>query len=406
MARTTTYDSDGWKIWTYNPVSGYFILDFTKLDDATAPLSATEGTITQLSAEIASIVINEGTTTNGSIFSAPTPSTADVELELLDFVKTDANKFLAGTEIWITYTNGELYDNNYANLGRNTPIFMGKITSFAVNVEPGTNIAIVSISADSNTAEDFNTLIPINTSSGTDKNVAIQEAAATYGIYSNLVLYATTFYPRGNVVKSYGEWIAEMCATELLVPTDNTDVYSITGAIGSRSIVYKPGVRTFSRTSTSVTFDETQIIGATVDWSNGVAPTTVTLTNEGDSSIVYQKGSSTAGGYTYSADVDLVDISWMTQKGDSMVNYKKNFVPTQIRTITARTNQSIEWADSGLTYAVYVKPKYLAKVGQRIAVTLTDQGFTAETMAVTGRRIEITPDTWITTYDLWKGFTF
>jgi hypothetical protein len=47
----------------------------------------------------------------------------------------------------------------------------------------------------------------------------------------------------------------------------------------------------------------------------------------------------------------------------------------------------------------------LAQVGDTVAIDLPDQGFSNVPMLVTGRTMEITPDNWTTTYNLWKGFT-
>lgn len=400
-----TYKPSDWSIWTYNPVANKFTLDFSQLDDATKPLSATDGTITKMDARISDLSINDGSSVDGSIFAQSTPSTATVSIEVKDFTKSQANNFLAGTDIWITVKNAESVDNIWNNLGKNTPLFMGRIESFSVDVQPGTNISAISISANSYSFDDYNTLLAINTSAGLDKNVAISTAASNIGIWSSL-LYADGMYPRGNVVKTYGEWIAEMFATEIRIPADYTDQRVITGPSATRSITYSPGIRDVIATTASSSFDDSEIVAATIDWSNSVAPTSVTLTNEGNSSLIWQIGSQYPGGSTYSANVDVVDTTIMNAKAVRMINYKKNFVPTKITVLLANSNQSLNWVDTtDKTFSTWLYPEKLRRIGEKVTVTLADQGFTAETVFITGRSIAVNYDSWTVTYDLWKGFT-
>lgn len=410
MPSQTTYTDTDWEIWLYKPVANKFQLDFSKLDDATAPLSSTDGTIEILDCDIASISIDEGGSPTQGIFVAVTPAVANIQLQVDSFTKTDANQYFAGADIWITLKNGMAYGNVNSNLGKRTPMFMGRIRSFDVSVQPGTTIASINLNASSRTEDDLNVLMTIDTDSGSDKNVLIGDAAEALGIYSDLPISGvTTFYHRGSVTKTYGEFIAEMVATDIQIPNDRIYWTSQTGTTTSPNIAFSAGIRTIStplRTKTiGYTHTSSKISSVQFGWDNAEAPTGVSLTNEGNSNLVYQYGSGVTGGGMYTANVDLADVSWMESVGKQYLIYKKAFVPQIIETVTARNNDTITWGDSGNSYPALLWPINLSQVGDCVGVTLTDNGFTAEKMLVVGRTIEVQDNLWKTTYKLWKGYS-
>jgi hypothetical protein len=92
----------------------------------------------------------------------------------------------------------------------------------------------------------------------------------------------------------------------------------------------------------------------------------------------------------------------MAAVGQKMLSMNKAFRPVEVATETARTYQEITFDDR---YGVFYYPTNLAQVGDTVAIDLPNQGFSNVPMLVTGRIMEITPDTWTTTYNLWKGFT-
>jgi hypothetical protein len=138
-------------------------------------------------------------------------------------------------------------------------------------------------------------------------------------------------------------------------------------------------------------------------WSGVGSPTGVNLTNYFDNALVYQfGGSSNSQNFTYNATIDVKDITQMAAVGQKMLSMNKAFRPIEVATETARTYQEITFDDR---YGVFFYPANLAQVGDTVAIDLPDQGFSNVPMLVTGRTMEITPDNWTTTYNLWKGFT-
>jgi hypothetical protein len=408
MPSQTTYSSNDWNIWSYEPVAGKFLLDFSKLDDATTPLSATDGSIVIVDCEITEIMISEGTTATSGLFFDPRPSTANVVIQLKNFNKSYATKFFPGTDFWITFKNGDTANNSYKNLGTRTPIFFGKTSSFDVQVNPSSDFATISISANSIVTDQLNTLLRIDTSTGIDKNIAIEDAARALGFFCDLD-GVPSFYQRGIVIKTYGEFLSEYVATGIKLPGDYVYHTSIGGTALAPNIVYEQGVRANAGSHTtggaSFTFNESKISSIQYDWVHADAPTGVTLTNEGNSSIVYQRGTD-GSGFMYTATVDLPDISWMEVAGNNMINYKKLFSPVSIETTLATNGKTIKWGNYGSTFSAYLYPQGLVPIGKVLEITLAENGFTAERTVITGRTIEITPDNWNVTYNLWKGFSF
>ncbi len=404
------YKAEDWKIWTYQPVPNTFILDFSQLDDAGAPLSATEGTIEINDSLIAGITIHEGTTPTNGIFLSPTPATATIEVTMTDFTKTDSNKFLVGTEIWITFKNDEDYDNAYNNLGKNTPVFMGRIRSFDVNIQPDSNIASIRLEASSKTQDELNKLLTIDTNTASYKTTLIEAAVETYGYYIDLAFSSNYFYARSKQTKTYGEWLSEHIATTVQIPADYVWYTSQTGSHTAPNIVFENGIRSKSNVLSveypGWDFTEADITSVELGWSNASSPTGVTLTNDANSSLVYQFGSDqSTGGGMYNATVDLSNIDDMIAAGNIMLNFNKYFTPISIETITARVGEPIVWGVQGDSYSVTLLPRNLAFIGYAVTVTMLENGFDEEKMFIVGRTIEVTPDDWKTTYNLWKGRT-
>jgi hypothetical protein len=407
MPSQTNYSSNDWDIWSYEPVAGKFLLDFSKLDDATTPLSATDGSIVIVDCEITEIMVSEGTTATSGLFFDPRPSTANVVIQIKNFNKSYATKFFPGTDFWITFKNGDTANNSYKNLGTRTPLFFGKTSSFDVQVNPSSDFATISISANSIVTDQLNTLLRIDTSAGVDKNIAIENAARALGFFCDID-GTPGFYPRGSIVKTYGEFLTELVATSVKLPGDYVFFTSQTGTALAPNIVYEQGMRVNSGSHTGTadyTFEESKISSISYDWVHAEAPTGVTLTNEGNSSIVYQRGTD-GSGFMHNATVDLPDIGWMENVGSLIINHKKLFSPISITTTLAKNGQKIRWGDYGSTYSAYLYPLGLVPIGFKLQITVAENGFTAEKTVITGRTIEITPDNWNVTYNLWKGFTF
>jgi hypothetical protein len=401
--KTITYLTSDWKIWTYQPFDSRFILDFSQLDDANTPLSGTEGSVKALDAMINSLTISEGSAVNQGIFSQITPASLDVTLIIENFTASDSQQFFVGADIWATYRNAATSDNSYLSLGKNTPAFMGKIRSFTVTIEPGSNFASVNISATSYNEDNLNTVISVAKDTTTDKSVLISNAAAVKNIVVQPAASNYHFATSTAESKTLGEFVIDLNTCDMHVITDR-----LSRVITSPSnISFTPQIYSLVSTTASParTYDSTNITDLQLDWSGADSPTGVTLTNYFNNTIVYQYGTdgtiAAGGAYNYSATIDVKDITEMTDVGQKMMSMVKAFKPVTITTKTATNYQNLTFKDD----TTWTYPTNLSRVTETIAVNMPTYGLSSVPMLVTGRTMMITPDNWTTTYQLWKGFT-
>lgn len=405
MPTTTTYKTSDWKVWTYKPVADKFILDFSQLDDAATPLSSTNGTVTQTDLDITGITINEGTAVDGSIFTAPTAATALVTAQITNFTKTTVNNYIKGTAIWITHTNPNLNGNAWNNLGKNTPYFMGVIDDFQVNVNPGEDFAQIAISAVSPTQAQLNTPMSLDTGPTSYRAEKLKAAADAAGYWLESSTWdGFYFYSRGNVIKTYGEWLSGISDSLSTVQVDYCWFSSQGGTSGSPNIEFKQGFWADKRTYSPATMTSDIIMDVEFGWSNANAPIAISLTNEGDSNIVYQKGNGDPmGGGIYQASIDIFSLDSMVTVATNLLNFRPKYAPISVTTLVATDNQTMTWGDFGLAYGFYHPLNLNFFPTYSIYLDLPDYGFDNERVIITGRSMEITRDNWTATYNLWKG---
>jgi len=413
--RTQTYLSKDWNIWTNKQFNaGRFRLDFSKLDDASAPLGLYDDYLAILDVKINSININQGAQISQGIFSEISPSRLSINMEMRNFTADDSNQFFIGLPIVVTYKNAETLDDFY--WGKNTPIFYGRIRSFNVDIQPGTNIASLSVTATTANEDYLNTLIAIDKDTTNYKSTLIYNATsqvipgpARFNAPS-LYHYAST----NSEVKTYGEWLSDLNLGDLAIVADD---YKFSGFSPSpiRQVIYDTALKFQPNTlgSNVFTYDSTNIIDLTLDWSGAESPSGVTLTNYFNNAIIYQYGSdgrSNSGSFNFSATLDVKELTEMETIGKKMISMSKKFAPIEIVTKTATnfhnlTFKELVYTFGGATNYLYIKPENLSEVGDTIQINMPDYGFINQQMLVTGRTLEITPDDWTTTYNLWKGFT-
>jgi hypothetical protein len=400
MATTSrTYNASDWSIWTYVPEPGAFLLDFSQLNGPDV-LGTTGGSMQIVDADIASVSLTSGSQVDQGILLQITPMIMQASLSIKNFTATDADKFYVGTDVWLTLDNESGYSE--PNFGLTTPFFIGRIRDFSVDVIPGQDFATINLSCSSDLEDDLNTLIPVITDTVTSKSLVVVNAADEAGIRLSPINFQSTAYSVYNFatsrreVKSYGDWLQDIYTCDMTMGFDSVTPFSsfwLWGANAALSTVGTP-VKTFG--------DE-DISDVLFGWSGVGSPTGVNLTNYFNNELVYQfGGSSNSQNFTYSATIDVKDITQMAAVGQKMLSMNKAFRPIEVATETARTYQEITFDDR---YGVFYYPTNLAQVGDTVAIDLPDQGFSNVPMLVTGRIMEITPDTWTTTYNLWKGFT-
>lgn len=415
-----TYSTADWKVWTYKPFDDRFILDFSKLDDAATPLSASEGSVAVIDALIGGITITEGSAVTQGIFTELQPAQATVEMIMKDFVVADSKLFLVGSPIWITYHNAETVDD--VVYGKNTPIFKGKISSFNVDVTPGEDFASITVTAESTVADDVNQLVTITKDTTSYKYVLLATAAGNSAGDISTYLNGPSFYHYASTnteTKTFGEWVTDLNLCDMNIIFDSTQfLYNSYRSPSSANFGYVQRTATESSTnsnSSTKTFYEDVITDVKLDWSGADSPTGVTLTNYFNPATIYQYGSSAenanGGAYQYANTVDVKDLTEMTTIGQKMLAMFKEFSPVTINVKVATNYQTVYFPGtpflnsySGLLDEANIYPENLVPIGTNVWVVLPSLDVSSHIL-VTGRTIVVTPDDWTCSYNLWKGFT-
>jgi hypothetical protein len=425
--RTRIYKSTDWLISTYAPEEGSFVLNFSQLNGVDI-LGTTGGTLNAVEAKIASISLTEGAEISEGLFHTITPAMMNAEFVIENFTAADANKFVIGTQCALglknatststfTYFGLDVKAENYTNF------FEGFIESFSVQLDPGTNFATITMSAISKISKDLNTLI------GVEKNTTSRKGELIKAANQDLLWdYDNDFWSFGVTEfeeKSLGDFLSDFVLCENALSRDSCLVYSSGGiAFDSGTFILVPIFQQFlnitseNETQTPIIeFDENNLSMIGMDWSGAGSPTGVALSLYSDSAITYNYGEpNSPGAFVFSATPDVKNLEQMQYVGNSMLDFRKEFAPITISTETARTYQDLIFKLSEPIYfalpgvptletSFHLKPKYLAEVLETVSVTNTQLGYNDLPMIVTGRTIEITPDNWTTTYNLWKGFT-
>jgi hypothetical protein len=403
--KTRTYKSSDWSIWTYKPEAGSFILDFSLLN-GTAVLGTTGGGIGKDTGLISSFTLNEGSYVESSILPTYQPTTLSVEIRKENFVIGDMLPYQVGSEIVLALKNEETVPGSV--YGYNTPFFFGRIRQVNVSVESESKFATLSIQASRKFQDDLNVLITVPKTTGANKTGDINAAAAAKGCFEFSPQVTNNFTWASNVTetKTYGEFIEDFNICEMLIPRDFSIPQSYVDGGGVRTWTFFPYlsfVDSKNINTPDLTLTDSSIANFVLDWSGFDSPSAVTLTNYTNPATVFQSGvnaQNSAGSFAYNATVDVQNIAQMTTIGQTALSMTRSFRPVRVTQEYARTYQNITFTDSSSTWML---PANLIRVGQELRVNSSRYG-TDTTSKVVGRTIEVTPDNWLVTYDLWKGF--
>lgn len=411
------YKTSDWKLWTFQPTPGDFVLGESVLG-GTDVLGATAGSMAILDASITSLVIEDGGQVSEGIFTRPTPSTVYANLLVKDFQMSDSWKYSYGSPIWVTLANPETYDAQ--TYGKNTPLFFGKIRSFNVSVQPDADFSSLSITATSLSADDLNQLIQVTKDTTTDKSVLVNEAAQ--GQKSIVSVIPNTGFNYAEIrseTKTYAEWLDDILTCNQFVAGDENKMWGYSGTVTAPVYNYRQYIsvsRNIVYPNTGVVFESENVLDVQFDWSGQDAPTSVNLTNAFDSSIEYQLvGDNPLDQNTinYSATVDVKGIEQMQTIAKKMLSMNQRFTATEVTIIGGINNQEIEFAELIGSWTFYLYPKNLINLGEAVRVYLPDLGMNTSsfnvgniTSIITGRTIEVNPDNFTITYKLWKGFDY
>lgn len=405
------YSPTDWRISTYTPEAGSFVLDFSQLNSSDV-LGTGPVTLTTVPYKVTSITINEGGTPDNGIFLPLSPSNLSVEFLVQNFTLSVMNNFLVGTPILVTckFPTDAALQTNQAQM------FSGIIESASVDIEPSSDFATISIQASANSKNALNAQLGITRNETDLKGDLIQTQANLQFISVNCESGLYNFKGTSREVRTLGDWLQDLATCDLMQFTDYPRAYRndlVSPGVYSLRYNLWPDLRVKKNTSTSSgTLNGNDISAVELDWSGAGAPTGVTLTNSIDSNIVSQYGSTQAdggGSFAYSATVDLKDITQMTAVGQEMLKMVKKFHPVSITVPIATNYQTVNYratiTTGDATLTSYIYPENLYFLGETITVDLPDNGINSQNMIITGRTMNITPDNWTATYNLWKGFT-
>jgi hypothetical protein len=407
------YKSEYWKLWTYQPQPGSFVLDFSQLDGPAVLGDGSDG-LAVSSYSVSELSISSGGTMDTSVIYPLEPTTAQITVNVKDFTIDVMNDFFVGTEILLSVDSPGTLATPYAY------IFSGVIDSANVAVIPGEDFSTITISARAFSSLQLNTDVGLTKDETNNKSFLISNAAAAVGTSVALEDSAYNFKGTARESKSLGEWLTDLALCDFMQLKDTyIPLFVYQGSVYDPStwyVAWNKFLRMDINKSTGTsagTLTSAEINDLQLDWSGAGAPTGVTLTNYTDSEIIYQYGSTTSdngGSLSYSATVDVKNLAQMTSIGQQLIAMNKAFMPVQVSTITAVNNQNLDWKGTLLpstfgSATIFISPTNFYDIGETITIDLPEFGVDAVDMIITGREITVNPDTWTTTYTLWKGFT-
>lgn len=423
--RSRTYKTTDWKVWTYQPTPGVFRLDFSKWDDGSDWGLPTAGGMAEVTGKISEITINDGSRPSNGVDYSINPATAQIQLEYLTFDKSVMAEFYSGKRIAITLKHEETTYGEMIPYGRNTLFFEGVITDSSISVDPVSNISIVDIEAVDLLSVFSNLQLAVNKSFSSDKGVCISNAIADAQVAASpsnqdfmFIAYATTldelassFGTTGNETKTIGEWLTDFSISSVSPIINRWSFYST--SYGTPYYTRGFYCRTVTTAGTALyDIPKTMITGVVLGEDAPKKPNTFTISNT--TGVIYQTGTSINNSMNGVNSTELTtDIPNSTQ-AQAIVNkinqYKSAFRPIQVSVIQARNNQTITFTDTYQTDSSTLPKMYLyptnylpnGKVGR---FDLTSYGYTLdETKSfIVGQTHTLTPDTWVTTYELLKG---
>lgn len=412
-AEVIIYESGFWKLWTYQPQPGSFVLDFSQLDGSDVLGDGSDG-LAVADYPISSVIIQQGAGVEFGVVHTVAPSTAQVTLNVKGFTADQINDFFVGTEVLIGYDNQDGTSDPF------TQVFYGKIESVNVEFVPGEDYSTITVSCLAISADYLNVDIVFQKNEIQYKDELIKSATLLAGFEIETDFSAYHYKGTAKESKSLGEWVTDLALCDFMQMRD----FPIPSFVSKPNISDKSTwiVRYHNRPyfaitkqtlATSGTLDGNVIKDIELGWSGAGSPTGVTLTNYTDETIVYQYGSTVSGAggsVSYVNTVDVKNLTEMQTIGTDFLAMNKKFTPLSVSTIVATNYQPIEFRatilnGTGGVSTAEIYPIGFYSLGETITIDLPNYGIDEQDMIIVGRTIEVTPDNWTTTYNLWKGFT-
>jgi len=410
MAATTrTYLASDWQVWTYAPVAGKFRLDFSALN-GTDVLGAVGdvGGMAVLDLNINSITIQDGIRPNQSVFGQISPGNASISASYTGWSETLVKDLYPGKYIAITLKNQSASDVDV--YGRNSVYFLGTISTSNYSVDPINLVTTFNIECEDIFSNALNQSIEVSRSTTSTKASSINAALLAN---SNLFDPHLDIVTAGDMTVNYestttesrslGDWLDDFLTSYVAIPLQ-TYVYQ--SSLLERTVTLQ-ALWTQPTSGTQITgSDITNVVMAT---DGADIPTSFNLSN---STVSYNYAPDNDSILTlpinYTATLDVNGLTQVQQVADRIRTYVPELSPTEITVRTATTYQDITF-DSTHPHAGGIKywPTTWYANGTDIDVYLdffATGGTTPHYYTkIVGQSHEITPDYWLTTYQLLKG---
>jgi hypothetical protein len=400
--KSRTYLPTDWQLWTYSPVAGKFRLDFSTLGGSDVLGGASDlGSVEPLALRIGSIELADGSRPDQSVFSSFSPGTMALTAQLLSWSSSLVGELYNGKQVFLTLKNEAT--NSHSVFGKNTMFFMGVIENLDIQVDPINQITNLTIMATDISSTVLN--LPLSfTKTNTGKDIDIAGAfleaknANLVNPYLNLSLTGmlSTYEATGTIVATVGELLQDFIASDVAIYTPYYNQAYSGGYSLSRQMLAETVKTTFTD-GELIPEAITSNIAIGQDGAN--VPQSFDLSNSTDN---YKLGvswaSASSNPLVYSSTID-VPTAFLSTIAAKILSYTQKIQPVELTVRSAQQFQTIVFDnDEG----DYIWPLYFWRNGQRVKTTPTYTGGTNYHIVV-GTSHSITPDTWMTTYQLLKG---
>lgn len=400
-----TYLPTDWQVWTYAPVAGKFRLDFSALNGSDVLGGSTDtGGMAVLDIDINSIVIEDGQRPEQSVFASNTPATATVSMSTRTWSASTVQELYGGKAFAITLKNQATVDIDV--YGRNSVFFLGAIENTTYFVDPINQVTNFTITAKDIFSNALNQQISVNRSTTSSKASSVFAGITAnsnlfdshLSLGSNIDLTAQ-FETNTTEIRSLGAWLDDYIQTYVSIPVG---YYYLNGTQLQRNVDFNP-LHVEPTSGTQITDSKVLNVEMTTDGDN--IPTSFNLSNTTTSYTSAQSaGSILTTPIDYTTTLDVNGATQLQQVATRITSYVPALSPVAITLRTAMPYQSITFdnaqAQSGGQY--YYPNNWYAN-GTDLDIYMSYFGNVHYYTKIVGQSHEITPDSWLTTYQLLKG---
>jgi len=404
-----TYLATDWQIWTYAPVAGKFRLDFSALNGSDVLGAVGDvGGMAVLDLDINAIYINDGERPIQSVFGQISPGAASISASYTGWSESLVKDLYPGKYIAITLKNESAVDVDV--YGRNSVYFLGTIATSNYQVDPINLVTTFDIQCEDIFSNALNQSIEVSRSTTSTKasslNAALLANSNLFDPHLDIVTagdMTVNFESATTESRSLGEWLDDFLTSYVAIPLQT---YIYQSSVLDRTVTLQA---LWTQPTSGTQIDGTDITNVVMATDGADIPTSFNLSN---STVSYNYAPDNDSILTlpinYTASLDVNGLTQVQQVADRIRTYIPELSPTEITVKTAIVNQPIVF-DTGQpqSASTYYYPQNWYANGTNIDVYLdffATGGTTPHYYTkIVGQSHEITPDYWLTTYQLLKG---